>query len=202
MDFTSNFSEFQNMMQIMNNNMGMNNMFNTQNNNMMMNFYNQLYNNPMMMNSLLNNFNNNNYNNNNFTINNQMNLNQMLQMMINSNPMLFWVLIQGMMNSINTQNAHNFQNTNRFQNRNNNNEFYYNLLFINPNSSKIPIQCKLTEHFSSVVNKYINKSQDYNINIYIFNGVRLDESKTLLEQGIINSTEIYVVKTKNILGAI
>ena len=77
-----------------------------------------------------------------------------------------------------------------------------NLVFqnrINPN--KIIIQANINESVSSVINKYINKSGDYHVNLYIFNGKKLNESLTLAESGITNNCYINVVELDELEGA-
>ena len=77
-----------------------------------------------------------------------------------------------------------------------------NLFFIIPNEYKISLPSKPNEYFSSVLNRYINKSNDTHINYYLFNGQRLTESLTVREQGLHDGASIYVVKVQNILGAL
>ena len=84
---------------------------------------------------------------------------------------------------------------------NNNDEIYINLFFVVANQYKIPLQCKPTEYLSSVITRYIDKSNNYDINYYLFNGKRLDETKTVCNQGLKDGSEIYVVRIQNILGA-
>ena len=59
----------------------------------------------------------------------------------------------------------------------------------------------LSEYLSSVITRYIDKSNNYDINYYLFNGKRLDETKTVCNQGLKDGSEIYVVRIQNILGA-
>ena len=77
-----------------------------------------------------------------------------------------------------------------------------NLIFqnrISPN--KIIIQANINEPVTSVINKYINKSGDYHINLYIYNGKKLNESLTLAESGIVNNCNINVVELDELEGA-
>ena len=135
--------------------------------------------------------------------------------MMNSNPMLFMMMMQNMINNNNNFNNNNFNNNNynnnnynnnnNFNNNfnnNNNNELYFNLIFVVDNDQRIILPCKPSEHLSSVITRYINKTNDNNINFYLFNGQRLNESLTISQQGLTDSSEVYVVRTKNILGAI
>ena len=54
---------------------------------------------------------------------------------------------------------------------------------------------------SSVINKYINKSNDLNNNYYLFNGKRIVQSLTVSELGLADNSEIYVANAGNVLGA-
>ena len=74
-------------------------------------------------------------------------------------------------------------------------------MFIVEGSRKIPLQCKYDENFSSVVSNYINKTNDTNVNYYLFNGQRLSESLTISQQGLKDGANIFVVWANNILGA-
>ena len=79
---------------------------------------------------------------------------------------------------------------------------YINLIFIQKNKNiRITVQAKYKESIGSVVNKYINKSGDNYINLYIVNGRRLDESKTVGESGLIDNSVIDVVSVVDIEGA-
>ena len=79
---------------------------------------------------------------------------------------------------------------------------YINLIFIQKNKNiRITVQAKYKESIGSVVNKYINKSGDNYINLYIINGRRLDESKTVWESGLIDNSVIDVVSVVDIEGA-
>ena len=79
---------------------------------------------------------------------------------------------------------------------------YINLIFIQKNKNiRITVQAKYKESIGSVVNKYINKSGDNYINLYIVNGRRLDESKTVGESGLIDNSVIDVVSVVDVEGA-
>ena len=197
MDF-SNMPNFQQFMQNINNNMPNQNI----NTNQMNMAFNQMMNNPTMLNSFMNNFNNmNNMGNNNFNnvntgmanMNYQMMMNILNQMMM-MNPMLFLFMLQNLGNNQNNQNNQNFQN-------NNNNECYINILFVVGSEYKITIQAKPYESLSSAITKFINKSGNTEINYYIFNGERLNESLTVGQQGLTDFCEVYVVNSRNIRGA-
>ena len=82
------------------------------------------------------------------------------------------------------------------------NNKYINLIFIQKNKNiRITIQSKYKESIASVVNKYINKSGDSFVNLYIVNGRRLDESKTVGQSGLIDNSVIDVVSVVDIEGA-
>ena len=165
--------------------------FNNQNpmlNNPNTNINQMMYNN--MINNQNNNFNipNNYFNNPNLQPNNinyNFALNQMMMNMFQMNPMMW----QQLMNMLKNQNP------------NNNNNNYINLIFKVNNEYEITIPTNNNEYLSSVVNKYINKSNDTNINYYLFNGQRLNESLTVGQQGLMDGSHIYVVRVQNILGA-
>ena len=77
-----------------------------------------------------------------------------------------------------------------------------NLIFQNRiNQNRIIIQANINESVASVINKYINKSGDYHINLYIFNGKKLNETLTLAESGITDNCHINVVELDELEGA-
>ena len=178
------------------------------------NQFNQ-FNQPFNMNNMNNNFNMNQamMNMNQMTgmpINN-MNQAQFIQM-INSNPMMLMMwnqMVQNMQNMQNMQNIQNMQNMQGMQNMtpNNmnisqNNRFQINLNFIDTNGNKFIIHTEPDEKMSSVINKYINKSNDFNNNYYLFNGKRIVQSLTVAELGLNDASEIHVANAGNIIGAI
>ena len=203
MDFSSgNYQEFLRMMMQQNNmfNNNMNNIFNNNfsnnvNNidmNQLMCLYNQIMSNPVMMNNF------NNYMNM-MSIQNNMNINQMMMNMAPS------VLMNIMMQSIINNQNNNIQNQQIYQNNNIQQQFsqspeYINLIFIT-SEYKITIPCKPNEGFSSVVTKFLNKSNNNDVNYYLFNSNRLNESLTVGEQGLIDASEIYVINTSNVKEA-
>ena len=79
---------------------------------------------------------------------------------------------------------------------------YINLIFIQKNKNiRITVQAKYNESIASIVNKYINKSGDSYVNLYIVNGRRLDESKTAAQSGLIDNSVVDVVSVVDIEGA-
>ena len=65
----------------------------------------------------------------------------------------------------------------------------------------VTIQANDDETLGSVINKYINKSGDNHINLYINNGKKLNESLTVSEAGLIDYCIIDVVATDELKGA-
>ena len=159
----------------------------------------------------------------NFNMNQQAQFNQM----INSNPlfiMLWNQMLQNMNNSqfMQNNNMNNFNNNqnmmmqgcapnlqfqqqNNFNNMNNGPKIpnQINLTFSDTiGSRRVVIQTEPNEYMSSVINKYINKSADYNINLYLFNGKRISQSLTVAEQGLTDGVEIHVSNVGEVRGAI
>ena len=189
----------------MNDNFNMNQVFlnNLANNQMMMN-------NPMMMNNnmamnyqlMLQNMNNPNFMNNNqmmMMMNNPnfMNNNQMMMMMNNPN---FMNNNQMMMNNMPMQNM-DFGNMNNQEGINNNANGGFNLIFTKDMKNYIII-ANFNDPLGKVIGKYIDTTKDTNVNMYIFNGKKLNEGLTVGEAGLKDQSLINVVPTQNILGAI
>ena len=79
---------------------------------------------------------------------------------------------------------------------------YLNLIFIKRDKNiRITIHAEYKESIASVVNKYITKSGDNNINIYIVNGRRLDESLTVSQSALIDYSIINVIAVDELEGA-
>ena len=98
----------------------------------------------------------------------------------------------------NAKNSYVFNNN---MNNNQTNAFQINICFINTMGNKIFIQTYPEEYMSSVINKYINKSNDLNMNYYLYNGKRIVQSLTVAELGIFDGSEIHVANAGNIIGA-
>ena len=83
-----------------------------------------------------------------------------------------------------------------------NNFHKINVFFIQAwNNRLITLICSQNEKISDLIQKYRDKSNDYNNNIeFIFNSKKLDLSKTIFESEIINNSRIYIYKTKDILN--
>ena len=165
-------------------------------------FFQMINSNPtylMIWNQMLQNMMNNQCmpNNNMNMMNNQFMPNNNMNMM--NNQCMPNMSMQG-----NVQN-NQFQFQNNFNNMNNEqqNPYQINITFSDTTGrKKIVIQTEPNEHMSSVINKYINKSGDLNINIYIFNGKRINQSLTVAEQGLSDGVEINVSNVGEVNGAI
>ena len=95
-----------------------------------------------------------------------------------------------------------FPNSQHNQQTNTNNAEYKNLVFIQKTSlNKYIIHATDSETLGSVINKYINKSGDVNVNIYIYNSKKINESLTVAEAGLIDYAQIDVVSVDDVEGA-
>ena len=89
-----------------------------------------------------------------------------------------------------------------FSNTQMNNGNVLNLIFMQRQKGiRITLQVNYKESIASIVNKYINKSGDSNINIYIVNGRRLDESKTVAQSGLVDNSHVDVISVDDVEGA-
>ena len=185
------------------------------NNEMMMNFMNYMNMNQNNMNNMNMNQNNmNNMNNMNMNQNNMMNMNNMdMNSLFNE----FLNFINSQNNNMNNMNMNNMgtnqmmMNFNNFMNNNMNNNIgmnnqnqqkpVINLCFHKENRT-YNILADYSESIGSVITKYINQTNDTNINMYIVNGKKLNESLTVGESGLLNGVTINVVPVDNILGAL
>lgn len=67
------------------------------------------------------------------------------------------------------------------------------------NNKIITLICSKNEKISDLIQKYRDKSNDYNMNIqFLYNNRKLDLSKTMSEFEIVNFSKIYVCPTNNI----
>ena len=167
------------------------------NNPMMANMFNQwMMNNPNYMNMM----------------NNSINMN---------NPMMFNLFMQFMQNmQMMNQNNQNMNNQNNFNM--NNQQFQQNQINFNMNNQQFQpdsnnsgiinivfskdlchyiIKTKYSESFGTVMGKYISQTKDSNVNMYIFNGKKINESLTVGEAGLMEGSVVYVVETKKVIGA-
>ena len=100
-----------------------------------------------------------------------------------------------------TNNPDYINNPDYNNNPQNDNSNEINLFFYTKVNSRINIPAKYDEYLGSIITRYINKTHDNNINIYIVNGQKLHEGKTVAENGLINNSHILVEPIQNILGA-
>jgi len=182
------------------------------------NQFNQ-FNQPFNMNNMNNNFNMNQamMQMNQMTgMNNNMSQSQFIQM-INSNPMMLMMwnqMLQNMQNQNMFNNQFNQNNSQMMQQNNQNMAFnmnnfnngqtspnQINIAFIDNTGRKVVVQTTQEEYMSSVINKYINKSGDNNINLYLFNGKRVVQSLRVAEAGLTDGVEIQVSNVGVLKGA-
>ena len=85
-------------------------------------------------------------------------------------------------------------------NENNNNDFLQILFYSGKNTA---IFCSGTDKISTLIEKYRNKANDYNDNIYLFNGTHLNNylDSTLNDLGLVSNSKITVAPLKNCLGS-
>ena len=84
-----------------------------------------------------------------------------------------------------------------------NNSQFINLIFKHKTlQNRVTIQADYKETLGSVLNKYITKSGDTHLNLYINNGKKINESLTVGEAGLINYAIIDVVAIDELEGAI
>ena len=182
------------------------------------NQFNQ-FNQPFNMNNMNNNFNMNQamMQMNQMTgMNNNMSQSQFIQM-INSNPMMLMMwnqMLQNMQNQNMFNNQFNQNNSQMMQQNKQNMAFnmnnfnngqaspnQINIAFIDNTGRKVVVQATQEEYMSSVINKYINKSGDNNINLYLFNGKRVVQSLRVAEAGLMDGVEIQVSNVGVLKGA-
>ena len=149
----------------------------------------------MNMNNM-NNMNMNNMNNiNNMNLNNGNNMNMnnmdMNQMMMNFNN-----FVNNNSNNNNNMFNNNNMGINNQQNQQNNNNTI--TLIFTTKQATYTIMTNYNETLGSVISKYIDMTHDYSINLYIHNSKKLNESLTVGEAGLLNSSVIYVVKVEEV----
>ena len=159
-----------------------NNLINTQLINEEININNEIKKESEFLNSLLNikqNFLMNQNNNNNFN-----------PFMFPPNP----IINAPQMNLNMNQFQFNPQQMNNNYNENYN-EQNWDLLFYNTHTTKItPVKCNKNDKLSEVIEKYKNKANDYNNNLYIFSGNILNDSlnSTINDCSLYDKSKIYV----------
>ena len=187
----------------MNNQYMNNNLMNSQymNNNLMNSQYmdNNLMNSQYMNNNLMNsqymnnNLMNSQYMNNNLMNSQYLNMNQSYNNNMNNQFNSNLNRINPMYNSFNQSGMMGNNYMLNQQPKFNNSFGNINLIFINNNSPKgIIVQATLNESIASVVTKYINISNDTNINKYESLGKILDESQTVFQSRLTNNALIRV----------
>ena len=121
---------------------------------------------------------------------NNMNFHQMMWN-INFNRNIPWNPMWLILN----QNAmFNQQQNNMVSGGNSKNKKEVNLVFKHKNTNKITfLESSYDESFGSVVNTYINESSDCNVNKYLLNGKKINESLSISMAGIKNYDIIEVV---------
>ena len=94
------------------------------------------------------------------------------------------------------------QNNMQFQQ--NKDPYKVNLTFMDTTGTKkVVIIAEPNEPMTSVINKYINKTNDLNsTNLYLFNGKRVVQSLTVSELGIVDGSEIYVSDIGGLKGGL
>ena len=157
----------------------------------MMNMQNMM-NNPVMMSMFIQWMNNQNMQGMN------MDMNMIISNQIMMNMFYQWLNSQNINQNQNQNNT--FINNQQPQSNQNNNIGAINLMF-SKDMKNYPIVTNYNESLGTVIGKYINLTKDYNINMYIYNGKRLNESLTVGEAGLIGGSVIIVTPTQNILGA-
>ena len=112
-------------------------------------------------------------------------------------------------NNLNMMNMPFQQNNMQFQQNNmqfqqNKDPYKVNLTFMDTTGTKkVVIIAEPNEPMTSVINKYINKTNDLNsTNLYLFNGKRVVQSLTVSELGIVDGSEIYVSDIGGLKGGL
>ena len=131
------------------------------------------------------------------------NLNQMplFLQMINSNPMYLMMWNQILFNMQKMQVNNPIFPPGGNPNNGQGNTYRININFLTADGRKIVIQTEPNELMSTVINKYINKSGDNNINLYLYNGKRIVQSLTVAELGLTDGIEIFVSNVGELKGA-
>ena len=174
-------------------------------------------NNPMI-NNYLNNMNNPMMDNNLNNMNNPMMDNMKNPMMDNNlnnmnNPMMYNMMKNDNLQNIMKDMLSNFQilnnNMKQFSNHDNEeNEKIITVIFRTQNNyylegKLISIQCNLEDKVSDVIRRYRNKTGHFEERYekFIYNASKLNENKSVIENGICNNSVIFVISTKAVIGA-
>ena len=88
-------------------------------------------------------------------------------------------------------------------NENNNNDFLQILFWNSVNYKITTIFCSGTDKISTLIEKYRNKANDYDDNIYLFNNKQLNNylDSTLNDLGLVSNMKITVSPVKSCLGS-
>ena len=149
--------------------------------------------NMMGLNNMINDM-NNNLKNNNMMINNMMNNNMMSNNIMNNN-----MMNNNMMN--NNLMKNNLMNDNMINNMNNSmdmnpipDKLNYITVIFRKEDNPIAIQCKFEDKISHIIDKYREKANDYNNKVnFIFNAKNLNKNLTVVESGLNNGANIFVI---------
>ena len=127
-----------------------------------------------------------------------MDMNMMMNNQIMMNMFYQWLNSQNINPNPNQNNI--FINNQQPQPNQNNNSGVVNLVFSKDMRNYI-IVTNYNESLGTVIGKYMDLTKDYNVNMYICNGKKLNESLTVGEAGLMEGCFINVVPVQNIIGA-
>jgi len=146
-------------------------------------------------------------NNQNIIMNNQNNINNALLYIINS------INNFHLLDNYNQNNQGSFpQSKGRSNSRSNSMDYNNNkiektivVLFRNNDYHLMEVQCNLEDKASDVIRRYRKKTRKENFEerdqIFIFNGRKIKENKSLKQNGILNYSTIVVINLKGVKGA-
>ena len=120
-------------------------------------------------------------------------------MMMNMNNMDMNLMMMNFNNYLNDNNMNNNMSINNQQSQ----QYYTNIvnLFFKIKSSQYTIVTNYNETLGSVISKYLDLTGDYNINLYIHNGQKINEFLTVGEAGLMDGAIIFVIPTQELMGA-
>ena len=107
------------------------------------------------------------------------------------------------MTNFNNYMNNNIMNNNMNMNNHQNQQYYnkiVNVIFMKK-LSKYTIVTNYNEAIANVISKYLDLTGDNNINLYIHNGHKINESLTVGEAGLMDGAIVYVVETQELIGA-
>ena len=86
-------------------------------------------------------------------------------------------------------------------NQNESKNKFINVIFRVPGGGGIMISCKKDDKVSDIIEKYRSKANDYSLTKkFIFEARNLHPQKTLIEAGLKNNSNIFVVETYGVRG--